>query len=171
MVFPKNEPFAMTDLSEGRSASSQLSPILVFGGNGLLKRSASLVPPQILSLKIGLNFNGYIFIAVIIWKVKMLSRYIIAFTDRDYFCAEGAHWGQKPSRFILCEVIVRPASLSAGGRERLIWGRQMICLQLMHVKWGWGGRAFPAVSSKYQERFRTKDFLAIPALTKESRER
>src|SRR4030042_543692 len=61
-VCPASSPFAITDLSSGKSASSQLSPILAPAGMSLLKTSRSFRPPQIRSLYSGLNFNGDILI-------------------------------------------------------------------------------------------------------------
>ncbi len=56
-----NLPFMISDLSSGKSASSQLSPIFSPAGKSLPKTSRSFCPPQIRCLYIGLNFNGYTF--------------------------------------------------------------------------------------------------------------
>src|ERR1700720_1052909 len=57
-VLPANGPFATTLWASGRSTISQDSPIRLFEGKFLPKNSASLRPPQIRSMKIGLNSSG-----------------------------------------------------------------------------------------------------------------
>src|ERR1035437_8063023 len=54
-VNPSKEPFVITFLSN----TSQDSPIILPGGSFLLNIVANLLPPQMNSLKYGLNFNGY----------------------------------------------------------------------------------------------------------------
>ncbi len=58
------------DLSSGRSASSQLSPIASSVGMSLLKISLSFCPPHIFGLNMGSNFNGYKFI---VWYFNSFS--------------------------------------------------------------------------------------------------
>ena len=63
-LLPSRAPLATTEISPGTPDTSQLSPVISLS-IGLLNNVFSLVPPQRRSLRIGLNFIGYIFIKVV----------------------------------------------------------------------------------------------------------